>query len=355
LVSVDIGNLRYRPALDAAVVGKVKRGDALTAWRAKGDWFMVTTADHRAGWVHRVLFKGGRRPVPPAHAATSPRTSRKTVYLRVQPDLNRDPTDRLEAGAAALTIGERDEWFLVLSENDGVGWSQKEDFLGPGGHRADPMVSTVRKTDESRIAAPETTEPAPPSPRIPASVKQATLKVTVGRVREAPSLDAPILFRLVEGEGVSVTRIQGEWYRIRLEDGRAGWAHQSLFGDPGGVAMPEAGVTPEITALQFVQTPEGAEAISIQLNGYFPPETYSNTVDGPKLICEFSNARMGPNLARHYPVNGKFVSQIRIGTVQGTQSKIKVVADLVPQKKYGIRPVFFKAENLFSLIVQAVE
>lgn len=63
-------------------------------------------------------------------------------------------------------------------------------------------------------------------------VEYRTVQVESGRVREAPGLDAPVEFGILEGEIYPVLEIRGNWYRIRKPDGRTGWAHASLFAGP---------------------------------------------------------------------------------------------------------------------------
>jgi len=59
--------------------------------------------------------------------------------------------------------------------------------------------------------------------------KEVTLKVSIGYVREEPSVGSKIKFRLKNGDIASVIGIRGDWYLVKLEDGRNGWAHQTLF------------------------------------------------------------------------------------------------------------------------------
>jgi len=59
--------------------------------------------------------------------------------------------------------------------------------------------------------------------------KEVTLKVSIGYVRDEPSVDSKIKFRLKNGDIASVIGIRGDWYLVKLEDGRTGWAHQTLF------------------------------------------------------------------------------------------------------------------------------
>ena len=67
-----------------------------------------------------------------------------------------------------------------------------------------------------------------------------TIEVPVARVRGGPSLNSEIAFRLLKGATVAVLAREGEWLQIKLNDGRSGWAHESLFADPD---TPEPAIT----------------------------------------------------------------------------------------------------------------
>lgn len=59
-----------------------------------------------------------------------------------------------------------------------------------------------------------------------------TLRVKSARVREKPSLKADVEAGLKKGDTVTLIKTKGNWYNIRLKDGRIGWAHKSLFLKP---------------------------------------------------------------------------------------------------------------------------
>lgn len=56
-----------------------------------------------------------------------------------------------------------------------------------------------------------------------------TVRVRSARVREEPSLDAAVEYGLSQGEIVSANFKRGVWLYVEREDGKRGWAHQSLF------------------------------------------------------------------------------------------------------------------------------
>ena len=58
---------------------------------------------------------------------------------------------------------------------------------------------------------------------------RVTVRVRSARVHEDPALDAAIEYGLVKGDVVIVVRTRGVWLLIQREDGKEGWAHESLF------------------------------------------------------------------------------------------------------------------------------
>ena len=106
-----------------------------------------------------------------------------------------------------------------------------------------------------------------------------------------------------------------------------------------------------IKEIEFIMTPEGEEIVSFLLTGYYPPKTFSVIKDKPRVICDFFDANLGTGIERFQELNGDFVQQIRIGIHKGSRPKIRVIIDLVPDENYDIRPVFFKEDNLYTLIV----
>ena len=122
--------------------------------------------------------------------------------VREGPSLDSRIKFRLKKGQMVSIVEQKDEWYLIARR---TGWAHRSLFS----HEAGP-------TEPSLL--PSTQHPIP-----------ATVRVRVGRVREGPSLDSRIKFRLKKGQMVSIDEQKDEWYLVTLADGRAGWAHQMLF------------------------------------------------------------------------------------------------------------------------------
>lgn len=53
--------------------------------------------------------------------------------------------------------------------------------------------------------------------------------VSVGRIRSAPSLKAPVIKRLKQGQRVIILETAKDWYRVALDATHTGWGHKSIF------------------------------------------------------------------------------------------------------------------------------
>jgi Bacterial SH3 domain len=114
---------------------------------------------------------------------------------------------------------------------------------------APPPGVTVQPSPPARPAAPSAEAPPPPivvipspsgpgpsaaPPTEPPSTERAgataVLFVGVQRAnfRQAPDLKARILAVLTKGTRLTVMEKSGQWYRVRLDDGKEGWVAESV-------------------------------------------------------------------------------------------------------------------------------
>ncbi|MFH2219684.1 MAG: SH3 domain-containing protein [Pseudomonadota bacterium] len=303
-----------------------------------------------------VFFSAGMNPCHGSSSDTSgtqlPEVGTVTASagnLRSRPALDASIIDKVQREDKVFFLKGKGDWFVIKLQDGRVGWAHESLFM-ENNRRPDSIQSFLEK---------KSTE----------TDTRATLAVDIGRIREAPSTDAGIKFKLIKGETVSVVETENDWYLIETEDGSLGWAHQSLFNEPvpaeassapapaetvetpGRAEAPEAATPYDIKEIEFIMTPEREEIVSFLLSGYYPPNTFSVTKDSPKVICDFFNARLNSGIERYQEFNGKFIHQLRIGIHKGSRPKVRVILDLVSDEEYEIRPVFFKEDNLYTLIV----
>ena len=178
-----------------------------------------------------------------------------------------------------------------------------------------------------------------------------TVKVDIGRVREAPSLQSPVALRLIKGEQVSVTAVKGEWFEVELKDGRRGWAHRQLFVKGVPPSTPEK-IFKEIQKIIFAKSSAGEEKLLITLNGNYPPRSFVIEGTRLRLVCDFPDTRLSPEVGPRIESDGQLVADIRLAQHTKPQFKTRLVVDLAPDLKYQVEQFFYQKENVFELIIK---
>jgi SH3-like domain-containing protein len=341
-VNVPVGNLRAKPTTDSKIIYKLAKGTTVTPKLVQKEWFVVQLENGLVGWAHQSLFFK-------EDALTDAEKLRDRIgtvpvkVLKVSVDVGRVRSRPFIGGpirygiyreATAAVVSTQNDWFLVKMDGDRIGWAHQSLFM--------EIKAEEKTAPKLPIEQPETS-----------SQKKATLMVNTGRVREQPSLKSKIKFALVRGQTASVLDTHDDWFFITTDDGRTGWAHKSLFDESRYPPVADKVDEKTIKDIEIVLTPEGKEMVSFWLSGNNPPEIFSLTEKTPAVVCDFPNGRLARGIDRYVDVNGSLIQKVRIGTHKGTDPKIRVVIDLVPEKQYEIRPVFFKDDNLFTVIVQS--
>lgn len=382
-VKLPIGNIYTQPTSASLVLDTLRQGDPLTILLKEKEWYVVKLPDNRVGWAHENLFvapeklrqqaemipsppeapqpaqapektpasvpaektpasvpsekspqikpletSGQKAASEPAPAEPDESPAQKQVVMKVNdgrvraaPSLSAPIKFVLDKGDRASLFDRKGEWYYIKLDDGREGWSHQSLY--------------------AMQAVPEEFTLPEPAVAKSAGDKAVEMNVNGGRVRQGPSLDHAIQFKLMKGDRATVMEQQGNWYHIRLPDGREGWSHQGLF----------SRVIPDRTIQAIrVDKADGGEKVSFRLNGFFPPHTFVLEEDSiPKVVCDFFNTELADDIEKTIDIHGEFVQQIRIGVHKQGRPKIRVVMDLAPDQKYGVDQVFFKKENLYTL------
>ncbi len=234
----------------------------------------------------------------------------------------------------------------------------------------DPALQTVSKGAQTtpRKSPPEkqkgTAEHQPPKAKTKIN-KRLFVQVDVGNIRRKPTLKSKVLFQMRRGGEVTATRQRGEWYAVKLKDGRSGWGHHSLFSEsppPQDLQKkdtlkegPKKGAGSEtptiIKAIRSIPSSTDTTRIIFELNGFFIPQTSVIEGQQPRIVCDFLNARVDDNIAPITAISDNNIRNIRIG-VHENPRKVRVVIDLADTRNYTVEQIFFKRENYFSLVIK---
>jgi|GEM_PF-6107886 len=390
-VQAGEGKLYAQPVKIAPVIEVLEKGARLLLLHQKGEWCAVSLPDQRLGWAHQSIFApetAAYEPEKPADPVSLPTISQeargKRAVLKVNsgrvrsaPSLDAELVFGLSRGARFTILAQQGDWYYIQSQSGQRGWLYHTlvDFSQPippetedkPAESANPSM----ESDATPVAVDHTTpqpEPAAgdtenaPTERDDASDTaaksagygfQVVVKVRSGRVRTGPSMTSPTAFGILRGTRAEVVAAEGRWYRILLPDGRTGWAYETLFDMVGqeGVHAPEAppnSAVKELRAIDFDTTPEGHEVLTIELNAFNPPKTYTiNDKTVPLVVCEFADTRLSSGIGKTIPTHGKLVTAVSIRQTGGADSPVRVEAALDPRFKYSVDQVFFKKNNRY--------
>lgn len=180
-----------------------------------------------------------------------------------------------------------------------------------------------------------------------APVEQRTVIVQGGRVRQEPSLESPIKFLMPRGTTADVMDKQGDWFHVRLDDGRSGWSHKSLFGDIDSLKGNF------LKTIDVGKNERGEEKVVFHLTSFIPPKTFFMEKGDPRVVCDFKDTKPMRTIRRKMDVNGELIKTIRTAVHEG--SRFRVVLDLTPGKKYELAHLYSRRNNKYTLIVKDVE
>jgi SH3-like domain-containing protein len=226
-----------------------------------------------------------------------------------------------------------------------------------------PKPGSITITDMEEPKAAETNTPAEPEKPetvLPSSpddgVRRLYVKNVAGNIREAPTMEAPIKFQLKQNIAVSVTGNQGNWYAIRMDDGREGWGHRNIFSEEPvpGVESPKEDRSDLkiIYAIRAVKTFENETQVIFELNGYHPPNISASQGDELGLVCEFEGARLGGPINPLNIVADDILEEIRVNITPESPENIRVELELVEGPDYSVSQVYFEKDNYFVIIIQ---
>ncbi len=200
--------------------------------------------------------------------------------------------------------------------------------------------------------------------------RELTVMVLKGNVRKGPSVKEAVLFRIERDQTLQMVEQKGNWYAIRLDDGRSGWAHRSLFKAPSvstsgklsaklpGSASASPGKRGKDGLIKGIRTvvtdPDHAQII-FELNGYYPPEIMVIEGETPRVVCDFFSVRLARGVKKTIPVKTDVVKRIRVGVHKEPKPKIRVVLDLNAGQNYAVEQFFFEKENYYALMINSTE
>ncbi len=246
--------VRAGPGLDHARIGSLKRGTKVYVLAFRDKWCRVKLPNGKIGWVAEWLLefsasKGRKLAASAGKGNTSSRqpaaawVSASAVNVRSGPGLGYKRYGTLERGTKVYVVARKGEWCKCRTPG-GMGWIRR---------------------DLLTFAKPSSASPAACS-GVPSA--KGFINGTNVRLREKPSTSSRIIATLDKGQTVYVVARCGDWYRLRVHGGNAGYVHSSLVklvgqekapGKPAAAKLPPPKPdfpSPRLTPIKLYEPPD---------------------------------------------------------------------------------------------------
>lgn len=186
-----------------------------------------------------------------------------------------------------------------------------------------------------------------------------------GTIRQAPDRGAAVKFFLQPGAEVTRVKQEGNWYAIVSRDGRQGWGHWSIFSanlsgrvrikrtDAGEISLPSESEA-VLTAIAYKQLDTEHTEIKIGLNQPHPLKIYNMDGERPRIVCDFPNSRLSPEIRPPLSPELDMLKKIRVGIHRQPQPKLRVVVDLAGGSDYYVKVYFDELTNSYILNIKVL-
>jgi len=111
---------------------------------------------------------------------------------------------------------------------------------------------------------------------------------------------------------------------------------------------------PILLDISFESTANNSEMVFFKLNDFYPPIVFGIEKGNPRVVCDYLDTALAPEVPLEIITSGTYVSRIRTAKHKGPD-KVRVVLDLVPSRNYDLQQVFFKEDNLFVIIINELQ
>ena len=106
--------------------------------------------------------------------------------------------------------------------------------------------------------------------------------------------------------------------------------------------------------VSFEKSINNSETVLFRLNNFHPPLVFGIEKGEPRVVCDFLDTGLDPNVPEEIETNGAYVERVSISN-HTDPNKIRVVLELVANRHYDLQQLFFKDDNLFVIIVKELQ
>ena len=259
-IVTNSGRLRVRsgPGANYDIVTYLNNGDTVTVLSVEGEWAQIRTADGQEGFVSTAFLQMNEADT----ADTSATASDASQTAATEPADSASTASTVEVAASAETAspaeGERSatvstsngrlrvrsgpgaDYDIVAYLNDGDtvtvlsvegDWAKIRIADGQEGYTSVEFLNIEEAPAPETDTQAESENPTEGETAAQEAEGTATISTTNGRlrVRSGPGANYDIVAYLYNGDTVTVLSIDGEWAKVRTEDGEEGYVSVSFL------------------------------------------------------------------------------------------------------------------------------
>ena len=259
-IVTNSGRLRVRsgPGANYDIVTYLNNGDTVTVLSVEGEWAQIRTADGQEGFVSTAFLQMNEADT----ADTSATASDASQTAATEPADTASTASTVEEAASAETAtpaeGERSatvstsngrlrvrsgpgaDYDIVAYLNDGDtvtvlsvegDWAKIRTADGQEGYTSVEFLNIEEAPAPETDTQAESENPTEGETAAQEAEGTATISTTSGRlrVRSGPGANYDIVAYLYNGDTVTVLSIDGEWAKVRTEDGEEGYVSVSFL------------------------------------------------------------------------------------------------------------------------------
>jgi len=214
-IGITSANVRGGPDTNTAVIASVNKGEKYTALDQRGDWYKIKVGNTE-GWIAGWLVQANKLSDAPANAVVVKSSS---INVRSGPGTSYTVVGQTNANAQLPVLDRSGDWIKIKLPNGTIGWV------------ANWLVQNQSSTGQQATASNKNTA---------TKIKQATITATSVNVRSGPGTSYEIVARVNQGQNFTVKEVNGQWLKISLPGGQAGWIANWL------ASVSEAAPTPPV-------------------------------------------------------------------------------------------------------------
>ncbi|RFU71614.1 N-acetylmuramoyl-L-alanine amidase [Peribacillus saganii] len=202
VISAELLNVRTEPKKSSTLAGKLAKNTEVKVYSKKGDWIEIEFKGE-SGWVREeyIVIKNNDDSKKKNESDTLATVTASALSVRKEPSLDGRIVARIHEGEKYTILKEKGNWVQIEIAKGETGWAA--DWY---------LKKTDKKPSESKI-----------------ELKDSKVHVIHNgtNFRSSSGGSSPIVYSGNAGESFPILSLDGNWYKVKLEDGSpayvAGW------------------------------------------------------------------------------------------------------------------------------------